>query len=83
MKRWTAEEEQELENLYESGDKTCLPCRLIPGLLNEEFGNGRTMAACQRRLYVRAAKMRRERGWDLPNETSRNTQANTQAESED
>ena len=67
MTQWTAEEEQALEDLYESGDKACLPWRQIPALLNEEFGNGRTLAACQRKLYVRAAKMRRERGWDMPN----------------
>ena len=70
MKRWTAEETRALQDLYESGDKACLPWNQIPDLLNEEFGNGRTLASCQRKLYVEADKMRRARGWDTPNATN-------------
>lgn len=67
MTRWTAEETRALQWLYESGDKACLPWNQIPDLLNEEFGNGRTLAACQRKLYIEADKMRKARGLDTPN----------------
>lgn len=68
MKRWTAEETRTLQDLYEGGDKACLPWGHIPGRLNEEFGNKRTLAACHRKLYMEAAKLRRARGWDTNND---------------
>ena len=55
-KLWSTEEKEKLCDLYDSGDKACLPWRMIPKLLNEEFGNNRTLAACQSKLYLDAAK---------------------------
>ena len=57
-KPWTDDEARTLMDLYESGDKAPLPWRQIVERLNEEFGNNRTLAACQNRLYSDAKKGR-------------------------
>ena len=47
MKRWTAEESERLEYLYENGgDKACLPMRLIAERLSSEFKRKFTQSAC-------------------------------------
>ena len=56
--RWSNEEEIELLNLYQSGDKSLLPMHMVVQDLNEEFNNNRTEAACRQKLSKMAIASR-------------------------
>ena len=56
--KWTPEEEDALFSLFASGDKAPLPWQAIPERLNEEFGNARSLSACQTKLYSLCKRLR-------------------------